>query len=72
MMLMSGDYALTYEKKRNYINIFLPQTQSTLESTARPLSDRRTDVAESDLMVLLQVAMIIFEEGENNGKRMGN
>lgn len=62
-MLMCGDYALTYDKKRNYINIMLPQTQGTLESTARPLSDRRIDVAESDLMVLLQVAMLIFEKG---------
>lgn len=63
MMLMHGDYALTYDKKRNYINILLPQTQCTLESTARPISDRRTDVTEPDLMVLLQVAMIIFEKG---------
>ena len=62
-MLMSGDYALTYDKNRNYINILLPQTQGTLESTARPLSNRRTDVAESDLMVLLQVTKIIFEKG---------
>ena len=63
MMLMSGDYALTYNKKRNYINILLPQTQATLETTAQPLNDRRTDVTEPELMVLLQVAMIIFEKG---------
>lgn len=63
MMLMSGDYALTYNKKRNYINILLPQTQATLETTAQPLNDRKTDVTEPELMVLLQVAMIIFEKG---------
>lgn len=62
-MLMSGDYALIYDKRHNYINIFLPQTQGTLESTVRPLSDRRTDVTESELMVLLQIAKIIFEKG---------
>lgn len=62
-MIMSGGYALTYDKKHNYINILLPQTQGTLESTARPLSVRRTDVTESDLMVLLQMAKIIFEKG---------
>ena len=62
-MLMSGDYALTYDKKRNYINILLPQTAGTTTNTVAPISDRRTDVTESDLMVLLQVAMIIFEKG---------
>lgn len=60
-MLMSGDYALLYDKKNNYINILLPQTQETLESTARPISDRRTNATESELAVLLQIVRLIFE-----------
>lgn len=62
-MLMSGDYALTYDKKHNYINIILPQTEETAITTNGVVSVRRTDVTESDLMVLLQVAKIIFEKG---------
>lgn len=62
-MLMSGDYALTYDKKHNYINILLPQTAETTITTNGVVSVRRTDVTESDLMVLLQIAKIIFEKG---------
>lgn len=62
-MLMSGDYALTYDKKHNYINIFLPQTAETTITTNGAVSVRRTDVTEPELMVLLQIVKIMFEKG---------
>ena len=60
---MSDDYALLYDKRHNYINILLPQTEETTITTNGVVSFRRTDVTESDLMVLLQMAKIIFEKG---------
>lgn len=63
-MLISNDYALTYYPKRNQIVITLPQTNRTLTNTVSPVVDRRTDVKETDLMCLLQVAQVIFSKGE--------
>ena len=63
-MLISNDYALTYDPKRNQIVITLPQTNMTLTNTISPVVDRRTDVKESDLMCLLQMAQVILSKGE--------
>ena len=57
---MSNGYSLVYYKNRNQIVIGLPQTTKTLTNTLEPMVDRRTDVEESDLMCLLQVAQVIF------------
>ena len=59
-MLASNDYYLNYYPNRNQIVISLPQTSQTLMDTISPVIDRRTDVKESDLMCLLQVAQVIF------------
>ena len=59
-MLASNDYYLDYYPNRNQIVISLPQTSQTLMDTTSPVIDRRTDVKESDLMCLLQVAQVIF------------
>lgn len=59
-MIASNDYYLNYYPKRNQIVISLPQTERTLMNTISPIVDRRTDVKESDLMCLLQVAQVIF------------
>ena len=59
-MIASNDYYLNYYPNRNQIVISLPQTSQTLMDTIRPVIDRRTDVIESDLMCLLQVAQVIF------------
>lgn len=61
-MLISNDYALTYYPKRNQIVITLPQTNRTLTNTYSPVVDRRTDVEESELMCLLQIAQVIFSK----------
>lgn len=59
-MIASNDYYLNYYPNRNQIVISLPQTSQTLMNTINPVIDRRTDVKESDLMCLLQVAQVIF------------
>lgn len=68
-MIASNDYYLNYYPNRNQIVISLPQTWRTLTNTTSPVIDRRTDVKESDLMCLLQVAQVIFckvERGEDD------
>ena len=61
MMLMSGDYALIYNRELNHISICLPQTAETTTNTVAPVIGRRTDVVETELAVLLQVTKLIFE-----------
>ena len=63
-MITSNDYYLIYYPKRNQIVITLPQTTKTLTNTYTPVVDRRTDVRESDLMCLLQIAQVVFDKGE--------
>ena len=61
-MLTSDGYALTYHKSRNQIVICLPQTYETATNTVEQPVDRRTDVEEKDLWVLLNIAMLIFHQ----------
>lgn len=63
-MLTSDGYALSYHKSRNQIVISLPQTYATITNTAERPVDRRTDVEEKDLLVLLNIARLIFHKGE--------
>ena len=63
-MLTSDGYALTYYKSRNQIIICLPQTYETATNTIEQPVERRTDVEEKDLFVLLYIARQIFHKGE--------
>jgi hypothetical protein len=62
-MLTSDGYSLTYYKTKNQIVIRLPQTYETLTNTYDQVVDRRTDVREIDLLVLLNIAKVIFYKG---------
>ena len=62
-MLTSDGYALTYYKSRNQIVICLPQTYETATNTIDQVVDRRTDVKERDLAVLLNITKLIFHKG---------
>lgn len=62
-MLTSDGYSLIYDKNSNKIAILLPQTWETLTNTCDPIVDRRTDVTETDLWALLNVAQLIFHKG---------
>lgn len=63
-MLSSDGYCLTYYKNKNQIVICLPQTYETVRNTYEQVVDRRTDVGEMDLLVLLEIAKLIFWKGE--------
>lgn len=62
-MIVSDGYSLMYDEKHNRIVIGLPQTWKTLTNTFDPVVDRRTDVSETDLVVLLSIAQQIFHRG---------
>ena len=59
-MLCSDGYALIYYKQKNQIVICLPQTYETVTNTYDQVVDRRTDVEETDLFVLLNIVKLIF------------
>lgn len=59
-MLTSNGYSLIYYKNRNRIVIGLPQTAETLTNTFNSVVDRRIDVDDKELAILLTVAQAIF------------
>lgn len=63
-MIASDGYSLMYDERRNSILIGLPQTMETATNTIGQIADRRTDVTETDLMVLLNIVQVIFHKGE--------
>lgn len=70
-MLTSEGFCLTYYKRQNQIVICLPQTAETATNTYEQVVDRRTDVAETELAVLLDITKLIFtkeerKDNENN------
>lgn len=67
-MIVADGYALSYEKSRNRISICLPQTIYTTTNTIEPVVDRRVDVEDDDLAIILSVAMAIFNKKEAKGK----
>lgn len=59
-MLASNGYSIIYYKNRNQIVISLPQTSKTLTNTLEPVVDRRVNVEEKELAILLNVTRTIF------------
>ena len=66
MILSKDGYALQYEPRKNRIIITMPQTVYTLTDTVNPVVDRRTDVPEENLAVLLAVARMLFQKETKN------
>lgn len=62
-MILSDGYSLIYDEKYNRIIIGIPPTMGTATNTVTPIADRRTDVSETDLIVLLNIAQVIFRKG---------
>ena len=59
-MLASNGYSIIYYKNRNQIVISLPQTSKTITNTLEPVVDRRVNVEEKELAILLNVTRTIF------------
>lgn len=62
-MIVSDGYLLMYDENHNRITINIPPTIETATDTVTPIADRRTDVSEKDLTVLLATAQLIFHKG---------
>ena len=62
MIIEDGNYALMYNSGKNRITIFLPQTAETVETTAEPIQERKTEVTSEMLGFLLQMTKYIFEK----------
>lgn len=63
-MLANRDgYSLIYYKSRNQIVIGLPQTWGSLTNTINLVADRKIDVEEKDLAILLAATQAIFLNG---------
>ncbi len=64
-MIVFDGYSLSYEKGKNRVLIHLPQTVFTPTNSIEPVVDRKLDVEEKDLAIILCVLMAIFrKEGE--------
>ena len=61
-MIVSGDgYTIEYYKKENRITITLPQTMETPTNTISSVWIRNTNLTETDLALLLEMARYICE-----------
>ena len=69
-MLTNNGYSLVYYKNRNQIVIGLPQTWGSLTNTINLVADRKIDVEEKELAILLAVTQAIFlnRERREDGK----
>ena len=56
-------YMIIYDKNRNQVHIHLPQTKETMENTVKPCSDRKVNINQSELTLLMNVARLIFNRG---------
>ena len=70
-MIDAGDYYIKYFRSYNKITIYLPQTIETLMNTVSPVRDRKVDLTEADLHLLLSVAKWICWKEEQNEKETG-
>lgn len=72
MMLTVNGYSLVYYKNRNQIVIGLPQTAKTLTNTLEPVVDRKIDVENKDLAILLIATQSVFLNGERREDDTGS
>lgn len=57
-------YAIYPELQRNRIVISLPQTFKTATSTMWPTDDRKEELSDDELVLILQMVRSIFKEGK--------
>lgn len=62
MIIEYENYGLIYNSWKNRITIFLPQTAETVETTAEPIQERKTEVTSEMLGLLLMITKYIFEK----------
>lgn len=55
-------YSITPEPQRNRIVINLPQTVATATNTMWPTEDRKSELSDSELALILQMVRSLFKE----------
>lgn len=63
MIISEDGYTISYNKTYNDILIILPQTKTTITNTIGEVVDRKVDISQSELTLLLNVARLIFKRG---------
>lgn len=60
-MIVINGYSIEYFPKNNKIVIIMPQTLTTLTTTTAMVSNRRTDITESELTAILVTIRAMLE-----------
>lgn len=63
-MIVIDGYVLTYYPHKNTIEITMPQTMTTLTSTAAMVSNRKINLTDSEQIAILSVVKAIMEREE--------
>lgn len=69
-MLIDGDYSIMYRRTKNEITIYLPPTIETLNNTLDLPVDRRVNIPDGDLLLLLRVAKLICSKELENAAEL--
>lgn len=69
-MLIDGDYSIMYRRTKNEITIYLPPTIETLNNTLDLPVDRRVNIPDGDLLLLLRVAKLICSKELDDAKQL--
>lgn len=59
-------YNIEFQNQRNRIVIGLPQTPTTATNTFWPVSNRKTEVTDTELASVLGLVRMIFKEEEKH------
>lgn len=69
-MLVDGDYSIMYRRTKNEITIYLPPTIETLNNTLDLPVDRRVNIPDGDLLLLLRLAELICSKELDDDKKL--
>ena len=61
MMIISDGYSAEYYPQSNQIVITMPQTARTLTTTVQMVTDRKMDITEDDLALIMSLVKYICE-----------
>ena len=61
MMIICEGYSVKYVPKDNQIIITLPQTAKTINNTIQMVTDRKMDITDDDLALIMSLVKYICE-----------
>lgn len=60
-MIVSDGYSAEYYPQRNQIVITMPQTMRTITNTVKMVTNRKVDISDEDLCLLVEMTKYICE-----------